>query len=362
MQHLNIKDLKQHPRNTEFFDDMSGEKWEEFLESIKTSGVIEPIVITQDKTIVSGHQRVRACKELGIETVLCQTKHYDSEDAIIKDLLETNIRQRGDIGGSGKKVGLRIRELERLYGIREGRPEKLPNNSVEKSQSDLAAQLGISVDTLQNYKKLTEMIPELEELVDTGICTQTTALAIMRNLSEEEQIKMISSIDTTKKITQKKVMDYIEENKKLQSKIIELESRKPEIIDKTDYSSISKLEKRITELEKEKKSLETRISISEIDAEKYKKLQSDIAFLTKQKNNLGRQIESATELSGYTVRLQKLLEEDLAPIKFKRCIEVLDSSDVCLRNLMEIIDKIDIWSNEIKRLLPEEYDYVVDIQ
>lgn len=73
-----------------------------------------------------------------------------------------------DIGGSAKKVGRRIKELERLYGIREGRPEKLPNNSVV-TQSDLASQLGISVDTLQNYKMLSDMIPELEELVDTGI-------------------------------------------------------------------------------------------------------------------------------------------------------------------------------------------------
>ncbi|MBS5129906.1 MAG: hypothetical protein KHZ01_05400 [Lachnospiraceae bacterium] len=67
-----------------------------------------------------------------------------------------------DIGGSAKKVGRRIKELERLYGIREGRPEKLPNNSVV-TQSDLASQLGISVDTLQNYKMLSDMIPELEE-------------------------------------------------------------------------------------------------------------------------------------------------------------------------------------------------------
>lgn len=68
-----------------------------------------------------------------------------------------------DIGGSAKKVGKRIKELERLYGVRGGRPEKLPNNSVV-TQSDLASQLGISVDTLQNYKMLSDMIPELEEL------------------------------------------------------------------------------------------------------------------------------------------------------------------------------------------------------
>lgn len=47
--------------------------------------------------------------------------------------------------------------------------------------------MGFSVDTLNNYKKLTEMIPELEELVDTGIATPTTALAIMRNFPIETE-------------------------------------------------------------------------------------------------------------------------------------------------------------------------------
>lgn len=63
--------------------------------------------------------------------------------------------------------------MERLYGIRNGSADEKgnnrigePNNSVDqKSQSDLAAQMGISVDTLQNYKILSEMIPELEELL-----------------------------------------------------------------------------------------------------------------------------------------------------------------------------------------------------
>lgn len=67
---------------------------------------------------------------------------------------------RGDIGGSAKKVGLRIKELERIYGIREGNNQhSLPNNSVA-TQSDFASQMGISVDALQNYKQLANMIPE----------------------------------------------------------------------------------------------------------------------------------------------------------------------------------------------------------
>jgi len=79
---------------------------------------------------------------------------------------------------TAKKLGRCIKELERIYGVREGRPEKLPKVS-EVNQSNIAEMIGISVDTLNNYKKLTELIPELEDLVDTGILAPTTALAII---------------------------------------------------------------------------------------------------------------------------------------------------------------------------------------
>lgn len=68
--------------------------------------------------------------------------------------------------------------MERLYGIQNGSTsfqgnqyEVVTNKSEapKKTQEQLAAQMGISVDTLQNYKILSEMIPELEELLDTGV-------------------------------------------------------------------------------------------------------------------------------------------------------------------------------------------------
>lgn len=89
---------------------------------------------------------------------------------------ELFIRQRGDIGGSAKKVGKRIKELERLYGIGHGNNQySLPNYSVS-TQEQLAAQMGMSVDTLQNYKILADMIPELDELVITGSIIKTKLL------------------------------------------------------------------------------------------------------------------------------------------------------------------------------------------
>ncbi|GEM_PF-6106718 len=63
----------------------------------------------------------------------------------------TNIRQRGDVGGSAKKVGLRIKELERLYGITHGNNQNRTSQNV-KSQEDLAKDMGMTVMTLNRYK------------------------------------------------------------------------------------------------------------------------------------------------------------------------------------------------------------------
>ena len=266
MQQININELKPHPRNNEFFDDISGEKWNELLDSIRKRlkehkrGNIEPIVITQDKVIVSGHQRVRAFKELGIPTIESEIRIYDSDDEVLLDLLESNIRRRGEIGGSAKKVGKRIKELERLYGIQNGSTsfqgnqyEVVTNKSEapKKTQEQLAAQMGISVDTLQNYKLLSEMIPELSDLVDTGIVTKTTALAIMRNLSDEEQKELIQTLPTDKKYTQKQMDEEIQKYKNRISELIQ-QGTKTEIVTKEVDSeeTLNKLENLKKELNK----------------------------------------------------------------------------------------------------------------
>ena len=170
-QKMKTLELIPHKDNDFFFDDITGEAWQEFIESIKTSGVIEPIVVTQNKVIISGHQRVRACKTLGIDEIEAEVRIIDSEDEILKQLIETNIRQRGIGNTNPVKFGRCLKELERIYGITHGgdRTESRENNFPLKSQEDLARELGITDVTLRNYKLLAEMIPELQTLVETGI-------------------------------------------------------------------------------------------------------------------------------------------------------------------------------------------------
>ncbi len=126
MQLIKVSELKPHPQNDKYFDDITGGKWEDLLQSIRRRGVIEPIVITEDKTIVSGHQRVRACKELNIDTILCEVRLYDDddktskEDKILEDLISTNLMQRGIGNTNPIKLARCIETLERIKGVRKG--------------------------------------------------------------------------------------------------------------------------------------------------------------------------------------------------------------------------------------------------
>ena len=300
MQQININELIPHPRNNEFFDDITGSNWDQFLDSMQErikngkTGNVEPIVITQDKVIVSGHQRVRGLKELGIKQVSAEIKIYESDDEVLADLIETNIRQRGIGNPNPMKLGRCIKELERIYGIKQGgsgyygnQYEESSNNyKTPKTEEEIAKEIGISIASLQNYKKLTEMIPELEELVDTGIATPTTALAIMRNLSEEEQLEMISSLDTTKKITQKQVQHYVDEIRELKSnppKPSDYNSTKKELQDyKKDYLNLqSQFNEKVSELQELRKQIENMKETTPTEQYNKKLKDSTIFFCSK---------------------------------------------------------------------------------
>ena len=292
MQMMKIEDLKPHKRNSEFFDDMTGEKWQEFLDSIKTSGVIEPIVVTQDKVIVSGHQRVRACKELGIKEILAEVRVYEDEDKIIKDLLETNIRQRGDIGGSSIKLGRRIKELERIYEIQHGGDRSKSSNGTfgtnQMTQQELAKKLGIDLNTLKRAKSLANLSPEIQQLIEQGnISASTAARVIGSKLSKEEQTKFVSMINGDKKYTQKemddeirkwkiKVSEVVQEKDSIARQKVKTVTERVEVeVDKPETREyIQKLENRLKE-----KSESNRI-LAEDNAEKSKMLSEAIGIST----------------------------------------------------------------------------------
>lgn len=79
----------------------------------------------------------------------------------VDSLVRQNFVQRGDVGGSAKKVGLRIKELERIYGIRDGSSNTSGTIVGEKksfTQEDIAQKMEMNVRTLQNYRIIRQLV------------------------------------------------------------------------------------------------------------------------------------------------------------------------------------------------------------
>lgn len=243
MQMMNVDKLIPHRKNTYFFDDIKDEPWFAFIDSIQTSGVIEPIIATQDNVIVSGHQRVRACKELGIKEVAVEVRHYDSEDEILKQLIETNICQRGIGNVNAVKMGRCLKELERIEEIRHGgdRKSKAHNALLIKTQSDLADEIGISIDQYKRYKSLASLVPELQDAVQTGQITATTAYGLVKKLSPDEQKQLAEKLSSSdKKRSFSEVNAMIDEVKAENDKLRRLLSEK-EVAHKKQVSDLEKI-------------------------------------------------------------------------------------------------------------------------
>lgn len=348
---VSIDVLKVHPRNTEFFDDISGKQYEEFKNSIKEEGIISEIIVAPDMTIISGHQRYKAAKELGIKMVPIRIREdLIDENKKLKVLLAANFGRSKNDESKQRKVAV---EYVKLCGYKNGeigngrKKDSHNGKATQLTLDQIAKQLGTSKSNLTRALSIERNLTEpMKKLLDDGVISKTVASDIIASLSNDEQEELIKSMDITKKITKGQVQQYIDKIKQLEN----------------DNPKVKELETQISELKMEKNILERKVKLNQEESDKYNKLKSDIEFLTKQKTDLGRQIDSATELAGLTVRLQKLLETELAPIKFKRCIEELDSSDVCVGNLTDIINRIDDWSDEMKKILNNNDDYIVDVQ
>ncbi|WP_304459567.1 ParB N-terminal domain-containing protein, partial [Alicyclobacillus sendaiensis] len=78
---IHIDKLKPHPKNAEYYADLTGEKYEELKRSIEVHGIRDPLKILPDGTILAGHQRYRIARELCIEQVPVAIYDVSPEEA-----------------------------------------------------------------------------------------------------------------------------------------------------------------------------------------------------------------------------------------------------------------------------------------
>ena len=110
-------------------------------------------------------------------------------------MLETNLRQRGIGNLNPVKLARCIVELERLYGVRDGSAGNADvDNPHGKTQKELAENIGVTQDQVKAYKKLLSLIPELQQLIETGEMSATVGYKVWAKLPQEEQSRLVEEL------------------------------------------------------------------------------------------------------------------------------------------------------------------------
>jgi len=201
--------LKAHPRNDEFFDDVNGADFDRLVESIREHGVLTPLRVTKDMTLISGHQRKRAALEAGVTEVPVIIDGSTDDNEVLMKLIETNF---GRIKNDPIKQAKWIKEYEELRGVRSdaGRPKKCGDN-LRISQDDIAKELGIDARTVRALKSLLKLDPAIQQLISDGNITPTTGFKIIAKLSPEDQRKLIDKLPDDVKLSAKSIEAKINE-------------------------------------------------------------------------------------------------------------------------------------------------------
>ncbi len=173
----------------------------ETVESMKQFGILVPAIVRPldggDYEIVAGHRRAHAAELAGISEMPAIVREMDDDSAVIF-MVDSNL-QREDILPSERATAYKMK-LEAIKR-RAGRPSRdSKDNSPQlaanfRSDDEVAKDAGVSGDTVRRYIRLTELQPELQEMVDKGKIGLTPAVELSY-LKPEEQAAVIETIDS----------------------------------------------------------------------------------------------------------------------------------------------------------------------
>ena len=227
-----IDEFPDHPFKVLIDEDM-----EQLVESIKRNGVMTPATVRLKEDgryeLISGHRRRKACELAGLESLKCEVKDLSRDEAIII-MVESNL-QRSTILPSEKAFAYKMR-LEAMKR-QAGRPTKdnyspMGNNLEFATSSDeLAEKVGESKNQIFRFIRLTELVPEILQMVDDRQIAFRPAVEISY-LSEEQQYTLLEAMeysDATPSLAQAIKMKKFMQDGKLTNEVIQsiLEEEKP---------------------------------------------------------------------------------------------------------------------------------------
>ena len=240
----NIPLSELHPFPNHPFQIRDDNSMKETAESIKEYGVLVPAIVRPVPDgvyeIISGHRRKHASELAGLDTMPCIVRDMDNDAATII-MVDSNL-QRENILPSERAMAYKMK-LEAIKH-RAGRPQKEDEKNSPKisanfrSDDEIGSSAGISGDTVRNYISLTNLVPELMQMVDEKKIALTPAYEIA-NLPEDEQRMLVETIDSeqaTPSLSQAQRMRKLSQSGELNDDTmlsIMMEQKKPEKTDVT---------------------------------------------------------------------------------------------------------------------------------
>ena len=196
-----LKPFPNHPFQVRDDDSMR-----ETVESIKTYGVLQPAIVRPTKDgdyeILSGHRRKHACELAGRKTIPAIVRELDDDAAIIF-MVDSNL-QRENILPSERAAAYKMK-LEALK--RQGARTDLTSAQVVpklSAREKVAEEAGVNRMEVTRYIRLTELQPELQQMVDDKKIAFTPAVEISYLKPDEQRMLLdtISSEQATPSLSQ----------------------------------------------------------------------------------------------------------------------------------------------------------------
>lgn len=178
---MEIEINKIHPFRNHPFKVVDDEKMQDLVESVKLNGVLTPVLLRMDENeeyeMISGHRRMHAAQLAGLTTIPAIVRELSDDDAVIA-MVDANI-QREELLPSEKAFAYKMKQVAMKHqGARTDLTLGQNVPKFKRTTEAIADGTGESYKQIQRYIRLTELIPELLNLVDIKKLQFTVAVDI----------------------------------------------------------------------------------------------------------------------------------------------------------------------------------------
>ena len=194
---ISIKDIDDYPEHP--FKVLVNDEMQEMVDSIKEKGVLVPTIVRQKADgryeMISGHRRKKASELAELDTIPCIVRDLTDDEATII-MVDSNL-QREKILPSEKAFAYKLK-LEAMK--HQGKETLRPLVGKLESADIIGQKNNDSGRQVQRYIRLTELIPELLQMVDNDVLKETPSMAFrpaveISYLSKEEQTDLLDLIE-----------------------------------------------------------------------------------------------------------------------------------------------------------------------